>query len=319
MSSVTEEKLSTGDVTNMNQSGNSTVNTIGNQDQTSSKPNTLVEIENKKEQVKSPIREDQIQIAVQFLTKVISAPKDKKIEFLKSKGLSMEEINIAFSRVSNTNVTSTQNAVQNVVNPPVNTQPPLPSRPSTIVPNYTQPIHEQPIQKSYLMSKYIIGLIMISVGGGVVFMIKKWQEWVVNVYRPFVKLYKEHLQIRLTLMQNHLMDNLPYFNLFKKISDCEETDLSILKSFKQMVYNNSKNLSKTQIIIQDIQKSEGLDLNSVNESVKELARDVRQAVYYPSEGRSASQKDVQAIKSEIRSLKGILLSRRNFPTTSVSG
>ncbi|KAJ2991342.1 hypothetical protein HDV02_003846 [Globomyces sp. JEL0801] len=190
MSSVTEEKLSTGDDTNMNQSGNSTVNTIGNQDQTSSKSNTLVEIENKKEQVKSPIREDQIQIAVQFLTKVISAPKDKKIEFLKSKGLSMEEINIAFS---------------------------------------------------------------------------------------------------------------------------------ILKSFKQMVYNNSKNLSKTQIIIQDIQKSEGLDLNSVNESVKELARDVRQAVYYPSEGRSASQKDVQAIKSEIRSLKGILLSRRNFPTTSVSG
>lgn len=111
-----------------------------------------------------------------------------------------------------------------------------------------------------------------------------------------------------------------YTSLFKPIKELSnENDENILKSLKNLIYTENKNLSRTTFQIQDQTERSASSTESVmnlSRDIQNLSKSVREALYYPAELTYIAPKQVNDIKSDIRSMKGMLLSRRNFPTAS---
>lgn len=125
---------------------------------------------------------------------------------------------------------------------------------------------------------------------------------------PFMRLYWKELHKRRLLIQHYVSKLMIYFEFYKKVTQLDIHEDSVIKAFKEMVYSTSKNLSKLNAVIKDMDPN---TFAGLAESTKDLAGDFRQALYYPS--LKAGQIGVGTVKSEIRSLKGMLLSRNNFP------
>ncbi|KAJ3276817.1 hypothetical protein HDV01_002871 [Terramyces sp. JEL0728] len=259
------------------------------------------EIVAKVEQIQN---QQNIKKAVDFLSnpKVIAAPKEEKIKFLKGKGLTDLEIQTAFDQLQ-----SSPNTTSNTVAP----GPPIEFGPSTTpaIPPGGQ--SKQVVQKKKNRFFLLIYLLPI-IGGGtwVAYQIKKWLQ---AVYVPFIELYKKQVEKRLASTSAYFQNAFSLCTLYKSVLDCDEGDASISKSFKEMIYSVSKNISKVNSLLQDVGAMPNIYKEMSQES-QNFTQQVRQATYYPA--YSTYHTEANAIKSEIRSLKGILLSRRNFPTVA---
>lgn len=109
------------------------------------------------------MREELIKSAESFLSSanVQSADKEKKIQFLKKKGLNDEEIEEAFKRVGDTNsTTATTTAAGATVTAPIHNSaystPPLPPRPSTV----TQVVYYPPAPIPRMTSKQLLKYVL---------------------------------------------------------------------------------------------------------------------------------------------------------------
>jgi hypothetical protein len=99
--------------------------------------------------------------------------------------------------------------------------------------------------------------------------------------------------------------------LYKKVQDCDIQQESISKSFKQMNYTILKDLTKTRELIKDCRNDTGI--TELWELTQTISSTIRQSLYFP-----AQIPTLNGVKSDIRSLKGIFLSRRNFPLSGTS-
>lgn len=105
------------------------------------------------------MREDLIKSAESFLSSanVQSADKEKKIQFLKKKGLNDEEIEEAFKRVGDKSTMSTSTTTTTTTTAPVhNLTPPLPPRPSNITQIVYYPPPPIPRMTSKQLLKYVL-------------------------------------------------------------------------------------------------------------------------------------------------------------------
>ena len=147
-------------------------------------------------------------------------------------------------------------------------------------------------------------------------------------YTPFLAEYKQVVQTRLNLMIDHLKkgikkrghDNrvvIAYATLFKPIAELNnESDENILKSLKNLIYTENKTISKFIFQIQDQKERAALSTEAcvrLTSEIQDLSKYVREALYYPGEFTYTAPKQVSDIKSEIRSCKGMVLSRHDFP------
>ncbi|KAJ3316016.1 hypothetical protein HDV04_000224 [Boothiomyces sp. JEL0838] len=261
-----------------------------------SKENDLKLQESVAAEVANLQNQQNVQKAVDFLSnpKVQTAPKEEKIKFLKGKGLTDGEIQTAFEKVASTKLTNTA------------LPPPTPISEST---NSIQPVAKtsvvQPRPTRYFLLLYLLPIL----GGGswIVYQMK----WLQAVYIPFLELYEAQVAKRLKSTSAYFQDAFAFCTLYKSVLDCDEADTSISKSFKEMVYSVSKNISKLNNQLQDATVRPNI-YKEVSLEAQNLGQAVRQATYYPA--YSTYHSEANSIKSEIRSLKGLLLSRRNFPT-----
>jgi hypothetical protein len=138
-----------------------------------------------------------------------------------------------------------------------------------------------------------------------------------SVYLPFLKLYNETVEIRRINLQRfkdvffkamctfRAPDNDPQICLPREIKAVIQLTTDEIESFKD-------SLEKLK------EGRKAISLKPLLEESEMLARDVR-SLMYPASGSNyysmyvAGQSNpLQLLKSDIRSLKGMLLSRRNF-------
>jgi hypothetical protein len=104
------------------------------------------------------MREELIKSAESFLSSanVQSADKEKKIQFLKKKGLDDEEIEEAFKRVGDNSTINTTTTTTAPVNNSTYSTPPLPPRPS----NITQIVYYPPASIPRMTTKQLLKYVL---------------------------------------------------------------------------------------------------------------------------------------------------------------
>ncbi|KAI8878240.1 hypothetical protein K501DRAFT_336891 [Backusella circina FSU 941] len=290
------------------------------------------------------MREDLLKSAVSFLTSpnVQSADREKKIQFLKKKGLDDEEIEEAFKRAGSTpnTTTTTTTTTTNAVKPVVNNTPSIPTRPTTVYQLPPKIIYYPPPGPVRLTTKQLVGWIVVlglgafGVTSAVTIMIKQCMKRVFNKigayqgarYRNYTTLtskvkasleentiQKDEGATTLTLLdtcvqeQKHLTDRLDKLTLKLKSSDLTSDDRctelkTTLEDFRSAVLRHPT-----------------LDMQSTFSNDYYSGSNGGLTSSYANRYRNDNSNNtaIQSIKSEIRSIKGALLSRRNFPTANL--
>ncbi|KAI9303236.1 peroxisome membrane anchor protein Pex14p [Cunninghamella echinulata] len=108
------------------------------------------------------LREDLLKLAINFLSspKVQSADKEKKITFLKSKGLTDAEITEAFKRNDQQNTTTTTTTTTNSTSSDNNVSTSLSTSPSTATSSASSSINYNPPPTSLIPEKPLEPLII---------------------------------------------------------------------------------------------------------------------------------------------------------------
>ncbi|KAF7724538.1 peroxisomal membrane protein pex14 [Apophysomyces ossiformis] len=259
-----------------------------------------------------PLREDLLKPAVSFLSSpnVRSADTAKKIAFLKNKGLNKREIDEAFRRVGQSSTvaeTPTQTTTQATYVPPPSAAPLIPARPVVHASTAPQIIYYPVIPPSMsvervLATAMIVGLGAVGVTAGLIGIIRHFMNPIftrVALFRR--KRYNERREVA------------------DKVKEKFEEEDDSLKSLSQEHKKLVDSLERMVAQARAVGDRKNTPYRDFQTAMADLRHTVSEpAVYstFTSFNRSPSDSGsptVQAFKSEIRSLKGALLNRRNFP------
>ncbi|KAJ3301937.1 hypothetical protein HDV03_005558 [Kappamyces sp. JEL0829] len=253
---------------------------------------------------------ERIEKAIQFLSSpsVVSAPTDRKISFLLSKGLTREEIDKAIATVA-----SSGSVPAVLGDAPVS--PPIPSRPPAQA--VQAALHSvQPASASARTPLAFAVVMLVAFLGSSAFAFTYFKKWIRSIYSPFLSMYKKHVRDRLESSSSLVKQVAAYAGLYKAVAECEENDQNVIKAFKQVVYISNKDLARVSCQLSDAKASmTNSSLEALAAETQDLSKMIRESIYFPGELTYMVPSQVHSIKSEIRSLKGMILSRKNFPST----
>ncbi|GAA5808413.1 hypothetical protein MFLAVUS_001804 [Mucor flavus] len=286
----------------------------------------------------SPLREDLIKSAVSFLSSanVRSADKGKKVAFLQKKGLNQAEIDEAFKRAGNDEqapsaVTATTTTNNNYIPPsPPQAQhaPVLPSRninygPPQIV-YYPQPPNPPvPVEKVFAMA-VVLGMGAVGLTAGVIGILRRFIAPIFNRIAEYQRTrYNQRKEIADKLAKSIKSFHTENDDLDALIDQGDEntvvdalvkhqTDLST--KIEQLVA-----VSRERLAAQLKHKTYD-DFRTQLTGLRNVMNDTNPYnynSYHPGSHFNRQGGDspaVSGLKSDIRSLKAVLLNRRNFPT-----
>ncbi|KAI8991998.1 peroxisomal membrane anchor protein conserved region-domain-containing protein [Mycotypha africana] len=322
--------------TSSNTNTNSTISTAEANANTDNNSNT------------APLREDMIKQAVSFLSslKVRSADKDKKIAFLRNKGLTQAEIDESFKRVDSGNTVPSTSNLENMATPTttttaVSSQQQRPPLPPVLPPRaYTQPQivyyplpspPPVPTERVFALAM-MMGMGAVGATAGIIGLLKQFIGPIFNRIAD----YQRTRYVQRREMADKLLDLLTAFNTEnddldalidqgeeKTVSDAlikSQTELPIkldtlrttLKDRITALFNEKQKPYNALIANIDSFKdtlathTSGVDLSSSNT--------YSYTPYYMRHNSNMDSPALSGLKSDIRSLKAVLLNRRNFPT-----
>ncbi|KAI8093023.1 peroxisomal membrane anchor protein conserved region-domain-containing protein [Halteromyces radiatus] len=300
----------------------------------------------------TPLREDKLKLAVSFLSSpnVRSAEKSKKIAFLKQKGLTMPEIDEAFKRADMTpqqpqpqeQQQSTQTSVPSPIPvsrtqasslpPVVPTRPPMP-RPTHIV-YYSTPEPERLTGKRMTALALIFGVGAVGLTAGLVSVVKAFISPIFNSIIEYQRNRYNDRYEKLGRLNDTLRQQLGELPIPTILDDKDNVEIQKSGYWTPLI-NEQKTLmdSLERLVTLSQQRTNDKDTYS---SFKTTLLDLKTILQRPEysfssytpfsmygsayANRSNTGFDdaaVQSVKSEIRSFKGMLLSRRNFPTAQI--
>ncbi|KAG2171778.1 hypothetical protein INT43_008158 [Umbelopsis isabellina] len=290
-----------------------------------------------------PLRETLLKSAVSFLSSpnVRSADRGKKLAFLQKKGLNQREIQEAFKRVGESQPdASAIEAAKAFPQPstPSSSLPPVPSRnnqPPQIVYVQAPPPPTVPLDKIVTMA-VIIAVGAVTATTGLVALVKRLVTPTFQAYfahRRATYVHRRELLERLSAKLKEF-NRVPAPTKVTVTNEQEEEESTIAESTEtESAYTKigdiqsktAVNLSKLSILVATVAATQ--KDNPLRVALTSLVSYLTQSTYSYSysylnssnagsgvSGVDAEAKEVQDIKSEIRSLKGLLLNRRNFPS-----
>ncbi|KAI9485292.1 MAG: peroxisomal membrane anchor protein conserved region-domain-containing protein [Benjaminiella poitrasii] len=282
----------------------------------------------------SSLREDMIKQAVSFLSSpnVRSADKAKKIAFLEKKGLNQTEIDESFKRVGDQAVT---NASPSAVNSNVQvTTPVIPVRnytpPTTQILYYSPPSQPSlPAEKVFALA-VILGMGAVGLTAGVVGILRRFISPIFNRIAEYQRTrYNQHKEIADRLLKSLKDYHSQNDDLDALIDQGEEKTVmdAVVKHETELIDKLNKLIEISRAHLSTALKtntygdfrSEIMDFrNTLATSASYSSADQNyyssSASYLRNNTYSSDSPAVAGLKSDIRSLKAVLLNRRNFPT-----
>ncbi|KAI8993185.1 peroxisomal membrane anchor protein conserved region-domain-containing protein [Pilobolus umbonatus] len=270
------------------------------------------------------MREDLLTSAESFLSspQVISSDKSKKVEFLKKKGLTEEEITEAFRRVENKSIDDQpveMTLQQSSVVMPTTTYP------SSQIIYYPPPPPERMATQQLLMKVVLIGLGLFGITSGITLVIKKCMSNLLgaigsyqgNRYKQYEQLF-HRMEMSLkshTLDRKHQVD--AYTGLNKSLHQLSDKLEIVVKEQNE----TNKEYQDLNLKLSQLKSSSSQypyrhsTINTYDPTgFAGMSGYTSSHNYQPSTTNDAA---IQNLKSEIRSIKGMLLSRRTFPTAKL--
>lgn len=292
------------------------------------------------------IREDMIKPAVSFLSSpnVRSADREKKIAFLQKKGLTQAEITEAFKRAGvegGSTVATTTTTTTTTNNPPVTAPQPqyqqqqqhlTPVLPSRSV-NYSAPQivylpqppnPPVPVEKVFAMA-VILGMGAVGLTAGVVGILRRFIAPIFNRIAEYQRTrYNQRKGIADRLLKSIKSYNTENDDLDALIDQGEEKTVAdaLVKHHSDMSSKIDKLLETSRERIATAVNDKTYnnfrsELTSFRNVITSPTSDNTYSAYSPSHymrNASSDSPAVSGLKSDIRSLKAVLLNRRNFPT-----
>ncbi|KAG0744821.1 hypothetical protein G6F57_007051 [Rhizopus arrhizus] len=258
---------------------------------------------------KQELREDLLKSAVSFLSSpnVQSADKNKKTAFLEKKGLTQEEIDEAFKRVGDattldttttatTTTTTTTNLPTTAARIPI--VPPRTHIPQVIY-HPLPPTPSMPAEKVFALAVFF-GIGTVGLTAAIVGVLKKFISPVFNRIADYQRdRYNQRKQV-----VDKLLDSLSKYH-----SENDDLDAVIDQGDQDtlmdaLVQHQADLNEKIQRLAQKAKdqllgRKAYLDLNLIGIKLALLPQDTKI--------------DLSGLKSDIRTLKAVLLNRRNFP------
>ncbi|KAI9203156.1 peroxisomal membrane anchor protein conserved region-domain-containing protein [Polychytrium aggregatum] len=299
----------------------------------------------------SKLRNDKIELAVAFLTNqsIQNERLSKKIEFLQSKGLTPNEVNAALERAAQNPSAGTAAGVTESPRPPNTNQqsvgalqgpahpipPPLPPRLPHSMPHYYHPV---PAHRDSIPPLIKYWVVIVVVCGGLAGLVLGWVKiYGIKMYNSFVAALSDRIGVQKKLFLSFAEQVLSLGKYYGTSTDAETSPSGSSKSLtsatRSQVRSVSSSIKKAKLLLKQIQSNGSShsdeSLQELKVSLLQLSQYVTHKIYfnpgastlanYPkhpagSDGESdAFLSAAQELKSEIRGLKGALLSRRNFP------
>eukprot|EP00732_Lithocolla_globosa_P003998 Lithocolla_globosa_v1_NODE_3453_length_1665_cov_8.464596.p1 type:complete len:419 gc:universal NODE_3453_length_1665_cov_8.464596:1325-69(-) len=245
------------------------------------------------------MREDFLKSAVEFLKdpKVQSASYARKAQFLESKGLTNEEIEEAFRRVKeNVPTTATpipQHSGQPTPNPTTQVQP---GPGQTVQPYYPYVPQQSPsLLSSASWKDYFIGTVLV---GGALYGVG---SLVVNHILPSISWpSKEDIKKDRELMEQKFKQTTETFNAV------QEQTAGLVENLNKQNLELQKTLVNMEEVLSALRKANE-EKERETESLKEEVERLKNTI--PKELDKYALSEVQ---TELKSLKGLLLNRRQF-------
>ncbi|CEP09418.1 hypothetical protein [Parasitella parasitica] len=293
--------------------------------------------------VTAPIREDMIKPAVSFLSSpnVRSADRAKKVAFLQKKGLTQAEITEAFKRagVEGENATATTTAVASTANntPSASSQaqgqhklaPVLPSRnvnysaPQIVY--YPQPANPPVAAEKVFAMAVVLGMGAVGLTAGVIGILRRFIAPIFNRIADYQRTrYNQRTEIAERLLKSIKSYNTENDDLDALIDQGEEKTVAdaLVKHQSDMSDKIEKliNISRERIstaLKNNTYSGFRSELTNFRNVITSPSSDNTYSAYSPSHYMRTASSDspaVSGLKSDIRSLKAVLLNRRNFPT-----
>ncbi|KAI8370450.1 peroxisomal membrane anchor protein conserved region-domain-containing protein [Radiomyces spectabilis] len=273
----------------------------------------------------TPLREDLLKSAVSFLSSpnVRSAEKSKKVAFLQKKGLNQEEISEAFKRVGDSapagsvlQVSAPVVAANPTAPPPRPAMPYVqqPAAPPQVVYYPMPPAPTVPTQQVMAMA-VILGVGAVGVTAGLVGIVKRFISPIFNSIAGYQRdRYNDHRAIA-EKMEKVLRGKKEDGESAEEEKEDGLTTLAAQQKAMMESLNKLVNQAKSRVI-----------KNKCHEGLRDSVEELRRVISKPDNMFSYSSytsygsngeapPSVQSFKSDIRSLKGALLNRRNFPST----
>ncbi|KAG0167937.1 hypothetical protein DFQ28_002880 [Apophysomyces sp. BC1034] len=270
-----------------------------------------------------PLREDLLKSAVSFLSSpnVRSADSAKKIAFLKNKGLNQQEIDEAFKRVGET--TTVEGTTQAAATAPTTTAtttalpeaPLIPARPAVHASTPPQIVYypivppSMPVER-VLATAIIFGLGAVGVTAGLVGIIRRLMA---PVFSNIALFQRDRYN-----QQKAVADQIEE-KLKEKDEGLEgEGEKSAIEALSEQQKQLAETLERVVARARTARENK-TPYKDFQGSLTNLRNAVSEPAVYSSLGSfsrvnsDSSSPAVQAFKSEVRSLKGALLNRRNFP------
>ncbi|POG67024.1 hypothetical protein GLOIN_2v1651824, partial [Rhizophagus irregularis DAOM 181602=DAOM 197198] len=274
-------------------------------------------------------RENLILPAIKFLSspQVRNANEDKKVKFLLSKGLTQAEIDIAKNRVD-----KEQSVTPPVVNPRMMgsetiTQPPTdPTDPPPVPPRtYQMTATRTPLWRQLIVvllvtgafSAAMIAVIKKFLGPAVTAIIFAKQQLFshqLNLFRMFNESLSTILSLRKSTSPSKPLERNNVNEDDESLTPYEIDEISTPPTLLAPLATDLSELTeKLSIHQQNLAKYDTMP--DLQLSLTSLATYLSSSIYSFSSWSSSNDRDssVSQVRSEIRSLKGLLINRRNFP------
>lgn len=139
------------------------------------------------------------------------------------------------------------------------------------------------------------------------------------IYKPFLKLYHQAVAIRRANLSSFLSQFYSSMLIFRASDSQPEPCIS--REFKSIIEKTSGDIANLQTSMDALKSSreQNKDIKKLSEKAGEAGKLLREILYPTTPEAYANQyggysAPMQVLRSDIRGLKGMLLSRRNFPT-----
>ncbi|KAJ3188676.1 hypothetical protein HDU85_004390 [Gaertneriomyces sp. JEL0708] len=298
-------------------------------------------------------RQNLISLATTFLSSsaVQSSPRDKKIAFLKNKGLTDAEIAIAETRVGSSpdvspafsSGSSHAPHQTNVVPPP--RPPPPPPHLIQQIPHVPQELLPPPSRADRIKT---LLLILALTGGGFATLVHLFKKHCAPALRIFAKEYTAFLDRRKELVQSFGTKIISFAQVYAdntaKVDNKEAVEgapaaerRTMSALIRSSVESCDARLNSIQALLQEVKQltSDVPDSSAskLSDAVQALHTQLATHTYFPpsmyslystyakpghvpeglSQPAAEYMQKITELKGDIRTLKGMLLSRRNFP------
>ncbi|KAL9554097.1 hypothetical protein MBANPS3_002963 [Mucor bainieri] len=278
------------------------------------------------------MKEDLIKSAVSFLSSanVKTADRGKKIEFLRKKGLDDQEIDEAFKRVEAASTPQDQQAVATSTAAAATTQTPqlpprMPYTPTQVVYYPPAPIPRM-TNSDIVRHVLVLGLSSFALTTALTLIIKKLMSKVLNRIAAYQRdRYQQHTKLLNRMESTLTHDASPSNDLQSAQEKLDDALHRLLQSTRELQQQQQQ---QDQQPYKSLRSTMERFTNALSHNPLVTNADARHQFNYQS-GFASSYADryqvdtnhnltVQGIKSEIRSVKGMLLSRRNFPIVNTT-